>query len=465
MASSKKPQPDHHSEKTDFVGRDLSRHVGTNPDLQPAAHVARILNRTIQPGQHLALALSGGVDSVVLLDILAQLRDQMQFRLSAMHVNHQLSPHANDWAAFCVALCQEYGVSLEIASVTVSHASDSLEAAARTARHAALARSSADFIVLAHHLDDQVETLLLQLLRGCGVAGASAMAEENQRLLRPLLALPRSALEHYAQQRSLAWVEDESNLDTRFDRNFLRHRLLPVVEERFPAYRETLYRASRNFAESAHLQEELAQLDGANAIEDKNLSIPALAHLTPPRARNLLRHYLKQHGIAAPSAVRLAEMLHQLLNAKRDARIKIPLGAFELQRFHDRAWVIPALAPPPSSLCRPWRGEDEVQLPELGGALKFWPAHGQGISLVRLQQERVTIRVRQGGERLQPNCTRPRRSLKNLFRKPACRPGRARRCPCYTAATSSRRRWESAWIAGSRHSPAKRASCWNGRPD
>jgi len=393
MASSKKPQP----------------------DLLP--HVAQILNKRVRPGQHLALALSGGVDSMVLLDILARLRDPLQFRLSAIHINHQLSPHAGEWAAFCRARCQEYDVPLEIATVTVSRASDSLEAAARSARHAALARSSGDFIVLAHHLDDQVETLLLQLLRGCGVAGASAMAEENQRLLRPLLEIPRSALEHHARRHKLSWVEDESNLDTRFDRNFLRHRLLPVIEERFPAYRQTLYRASRNFAESASLQDELARLDGARAIDGQNLSIPALARLSPPRARNLLRHYLKQHGIAAPSAIRLEEMLRQLLEARRDARVKIQLGAFELQRYLDRAWLVPALGAPPSSLCQPWQGENEIALPELGGALKFCRAHGQGISLARLQQARVTIRIRQGGERLQPDCARPRRSLKNLFQE------------------------------------------------
>ncbi|BCB28309.1 tRNA(Ile)-lysidine synthase [Sulfurimicrobium lacus] len=363
------------------------------------------------------LALSGGVDSVVLLDILAGLREQLQFHLSATHVNHQLSPHASDWADFCVACCQDYGVQLEIASVTITPAGDSLEAAARDARHAALARSTADFIVLAHHLDDQVETLLLQMLRGSGVAGASAMAEENRRLLRPLLELPRTALEHYARRHDLAWVEDESNLDTRFDRNFLRHRLLPIVEERFPAYRETLYRASRNFAESAHLQDELARLDGAKAIDAPKLSVTALAHLPPSRARNLLRYYLKQHGIAAPSAIRLEETLHQLLNAKRDAQIKIPFGAFELRRSQDRAWVTPVFPPPPLSLCYPWQGENEVQLPELGGLLTFWPTHGQGISLTRLQQERVTIRVRQGGERLRPDSTRPSRSLKNLFQE------------------------------------------------
>ncbi|MEN6586337.1 MAG: tRNA lysidine(34) synthetase TilS [Sulfuricella sp.] len=363
------------------------------------------------------LALSGGVDSVVLLDILAGLRGPLQFHLSATHVNHQLSPHASDWADFCVACCQDYGVPLEIASVTITPAGDSLEAAARAARHAALARSTADFIVLAHHLDDQVETLFLQMLRGSGVAGASAMAEENQRLLRPLLELPRTALERYARRHELAWVEDESNLDTRFDRNFLRHRLLPIVEERFPAYRETLYRASRNFAESAHLQDELARLDGAKAIDDNKLSVTALARLPAPRARNLLRHFLKWHCIPAPSAIRLEEMLHQLLTAKRDARVKIPLGAFELQRFMDRAWVIPALTPPPASLSYPWQGENEIQLPELGGVLKFWPSSGQGISLACLQRERVTIRVRQGGERLRPDSTRPSRSLKNLFQE------------------------------------------------
>lgn len=399
----------------------------SQPDL--AFHVAQFLEKRVRPGQHLTLALSGGVDSVVLLDILAELRGPLQFHLSATHVNHRLSPLASDWADFCAARCTDYGVALEIACVTVSPAGESLEAAARAARHAALACSPADFIVLAHHLDDQIETLLLQLLRGCGVAGASAMAEENQRLLRPLLELPRTALEHYARQHKLAWVDDESNLDTRFDRNFLRHRLLPVVAERFPAYRETLYRASRNFAESAYLQDELARLDGANAIDDQKLSVHVLARLPAPRARNLLRHFLKQHGIPAPSAIRLEEMLRQLLDARRDAQINIPLGAFELKRFLESAWLVPALSPPPSSLCRPWHGEEEVPLPELGGALKFWPAHGQGISLACLQQERVTIRIRQGGERLRPDSTRPSRSLKNLFQESSMPPWSRRTLP------------------------------------
>ena len=383
-----------------------------------ASHVEQVLIKWVRPGQHLVLGLSGGVDSVVLLDLLVQLRTPLQFRLSAIHVNHQLSPHAAEWAAFCANLCQTRSVPLEIVAVTVARCSgDSLEAAARAARHEALSRSAADYIVLAHHLDDQAETLLLQLLRGCGVEGASAMAEEGRRLLRPVLEISRGALEQYAHQQDLAWVEDESNLDTRFDRNFLRHRLLPVLEERFPAYRETFCRASRNFSESARLQEEIARQDAATAIWDGKLTVQVLTRLSLPRAKNLLRHFLKQRGNISPSAARLEEMLRQLLNARQDSQVKIPFGSYELRRFLGHAWVIPGAKPPDLSLCYPWRGESELELAELGGGLKFWPVHGQGISLVRLQQEAVTIRVRQGGERLQPDCKRPRRSLKHLLQE------------------------------------------------
>lgn len=380
--------------------------------------VAQLLSQRVHPGQHLTLGLSGGLDSVVLLDLLVQLRHTLQFRLSAIHVNHQLSPHAGDWAAFCSTLCQSYAVPLEIAVVRVSfRPGDSLEESARTARHGALATSGADFIVLAHHLDDQAETLLLQLLRGCGVEGASAMAEQDGRLLRPLLKVSRARLEQHARQRGLDWVEDESNLDTRFDRNFLRHRVLPVLAERFPAYRETLSRASRNFAESALLLEELARHDAASATHERKLSVQALMHLSLPRAKNLLRHFLKLYGIAAPSATRLEDMLHQLLSAKQDAQIKIPLESFELRRFLGRAWVIPAPCRPGAGLSYVWQGENELKLNELGGTLIFWPVHGQGISRARLEEAPVTLRLRQGGERLQPDCKRPRRSLKNLFQE------------------------------------------------
>ncbi len=395
-----------------------------------ADHVEQFLVKRVRPGQHLVLGLSGGVDSVVLLDLLARLRTPLQFSLSAIHVNHQLSLHAPEWAEFCGVLCQTSHVPLEIIPVMVARFSgDSLEAAARTARHEALSRSGADHIVLAHHLDDQAETLLLQLLRGCGVEGASAMAEENQRLLRPLLDISRRTLERYARQHDLAWVEDESNQDTRFDRNFLRHRLLPVLEQRFPAYRETLSRASRNFAESAQIQQEMACQDAANAIMEGKLSAHALARLSSARAKNLLRHFLKLHGVLAPSAVRLENALHQLLSARQDAQIRISLGPFELRRYLGQIFLVPGMTATLMALQYPWQGENELELAELGGVLKFWPVQGQGISLARLQRETVTIRLRQGGERLQPDCKRPRRSLKHLLQESGVPPWERQNMP------------------------------------
>ena len=367
---------------------------------------------------------------MVLLDVLKPLSVKLGFRFSAIHVNHQLSPHAGHWAEFCAGLCSRYGIPLEVAVVDVPQIpGESLEAAARVVRHAALSACEADFVALAHHLDDQVETLLLQLLRGCGVEGASAMPVQSGRLLRPLLEVPRSMVEDYARQGGLSWVDDESNADLRFDRNFLRHRLLPAMAERFPGYRETLARDSRNFSESAALQEELAVHDALAAVREGRLSVAALGRLSFPRAKNLLRHFLKQHGILAPGAVRLEDTLHQLLEAGSDAGIRVTFGSVELRRFLGQVWIIPLRAEPSPSLCYVWQGQAALDLPELGGVLKFWPVRGQGVSLARLQQGAVTVRVRRGGERLQPDCRRPHRSLKTLLQDSGVPPWERMRMP------------------------------------
>ena len=228
-------------------------------------------------GDRLVAGLSGGIDSVVMLDLLRRAAAKMRFELAALHVNHQINPAAAKWARFCGAYCRQLGIGLTVVKVNVPREA-SLEAAARNARYAAFARLPADFVALAHNLDDQAETVLLQLLRGAGVKGVSAMPALGLRIedwglrkisspltvetlhprshpsiLRPLLDITRAEIEAYARARKLRWVEDDSNADTGFDRNFMRHRLLPVIAERYPAYRKTLARASRNFAEAAVL--------------------------------------------------------------------------------------------------------------------------------------------------------------------------------------------------------------------
>ena len=396
------------------------------------AHVSAVLGRHVRRGDRLVAALSGGVDSVVLLDVLRRLAKKIRCELVALHVNHQINPAAASWTRFCRAYCKRLGVALTVVKVQVPRTA-SIEAAARDARYAAFAALPADFVALAHNLDDQAETVLLQLLRGAGVKGVSAMPELrivdrglrlegnirskgvlNPAILRPMLDIPRSEIEAYAKSRELKWIEDDSNADTGFDRNFLRHRLLPVIEERYPAYRKTLARAGRNFAEAAGLLDELAQNDAQYA--GNRLDIAALRRLTVPRAKNALRLFLAANGVLMPNAARLAECVRQV-QEPRAASIAIDLGAHELRRYAGELRVVAKAASPAPGFCRTWQGEARIAMPELGAALVMKKCRGAGISLAKLQAAPVTVRLRQGGERLRPDGGRPRRSLKNLLQE------------------------------------------------
>ncbi|OGA24783.1 MAG: tRNA lysidine(34) synthetase TilS [Betaproteobacteria bacterium RIFCSPLOWO2_02_FULL_67_26] len=392
-----------------------------------AARVAVQIKDIVKPSDHLVVGLSGGVDSVVLLDGLQRAARTLRFRLSALHVNHQLSPSAGRWLAFCRRLCRERGIPFQSASVKVRRG-DSLEAAARAARYAVFSRQRCDYIVLAHHRDDQVETLFLQLLRGAGVRGLAAMPlvrhpssfvphPSSLRILRPLLDVTRQEILDYAKKRRLKWIEDESNQDIYFQRNFLRHEVLPVIARRFPAYRATVARSARHLAEAARLLDEVAAADGAGRVNGGALEVAALRRLAPARARNLLRYFLGGHGVSMPATERLEEALRQSLGAKQDARVKVDLGAFELHRFQGRLHVVPRFPPVRQEYTRRWRGERMLALRELGGVLVMTPSRGQGVSRERLRGGTVTIRVRRGGERLQPDRRRPRRSLKNLLQE------------------------------------------------
>jgi tRNA(Ile)-lysidine synthase len=346
--------------------------------------------------------------------------------------------------------------------------SASLEAAARDARYRAFAALPADFVALAHNLDDQAETLLLQLLRGAGLKGLSAMpvvriedrgsriegksrssatrelnpqsSIPNPAVLRPLLAIPRSEIEAYARSRKLEWIEDDSNADIGYDRNFLRHRVLPKIAERYPAYRKTLARASRNLAEAAQM---LDQLAAADAQDDAGgLGTTALRRLSAARAKNALRHFLARHGVTMPSAARLDECLRQALHARNDAGVVVELDGSELRRFAGELYVVPKCMPAPRQFSRRWCGERCISLPALGGTLVMTKARGGSISLARLTAHPVTIRVRRGGERLQLDRARPRRSLKNLLQESRIPPWERARLPLLFCGD------ELVWVAG-----------------
>ncbi len=394
------------------------------------ASVQAVLADHVRPGQTICAALSGGVDSVVLLDCLARLRRRLRFRLAAVHVDHGLSPNAKRWAEFCRRICARRRIPIAVHAIRIERqAGESLESKAREARYGVLREQGTDFVALAHNLDDQAETLLLQLLRGAGLKGLAAMpvvreqtskpspALEHVRLLRPLLAITRAEILAYARGRELSWVEDESNASLRFDRNYLRRRVLPVLERRFPGYRETLARASRHLGEAAAVAGALGAMDAARALEGEGVRVTALRDLGPGRAKNLLRHLIEGRGAPMPPDASLEEGLRQLLAAGRDARVRVTLGTLVLLRQGDLAFLEPALPDPLPDLEIPWRGEGEVVLGPGLGRLRFRRVRGKGLSAERMGRSEVTVRLRRGGERMRPDSRRPRRTLKNLLQE------------------------------------------------
>ena len=364
------------------------------------------------------------MDSVVLLHALRHL--SWPAELSALHVHHGLSTHAEHWVDFCTAYCREWAVPLEIVRVRVPlDSGEGVEAAARRLRYQAFSACQADWLALAQHRDDQAETLLLNLLRGAGVAGAAGMPAERQlgaqrRLLRPLLDVPRREIEAYAQAHGLRWVDDDSNEDRHFRRNFLRHDILPPLERHFPGASAALVRASGHFAEADSLLDDLAGIDQmALATPGGRVTLDGFRALPPARARNLLRHLWRSAGFRAPDARWIDEALRQLASAGASAETCLETVDGQLHIYRGELYFIPPPAPPPEQALR-WQGE--TCLPWADGQVRFTPVIGQGIQRRLLEGGRVELRARQGGERLQCHPLRPRRPLRKLLQDAAIPP-------------------------------------------
>jgi tRNA(Ile)-lysidine synthase len=383
------------------------------------------------------LGLSGGVDSVVLLRVLHELTPHFGWQLAAVHVHHGISWDADAWANFCIELCANYGIPLHVERVSIALLRDEhgIEAAARKLRHAVFAQMNCDFVALAHHADDQAETLLLQLLRGAGIKGAAAMplfrpaSAHGHATLRPLLGVSRGALLEYAQQHSLQWVEDDSNADDSYPRNFLRHRVLPVLEQKFPAYRTTLARSAEHFAESGELLDELAQQDAQGWVAGAPLEIALLRALSPARGKNLLRYVLQRQGALLPHAMQLHDMLRQLCAARQDAAVCIRFGAWQLRRYQGRAYVMPVLGEFERKLVLPCQVEEMLVWPPLKAQIRWERTQGKGICLEKLKRAPLSLRLRSGGESLRSHVNATSRSLKNLLQEHHLPPWQRERLP------------------------------------
>jgi len=353
----------------------------------------------------------------------------LPFQLSAMHVHHGLSANADAWASFCEKTCGDLNVPFQLKKITIDKKSGlGLEATARNARYAALNQAQADFICLAQHQNDQAETLLLQLARGAGVKGLAGMAQVDveRKLLRPLLNFSRTELEAYAKQHRLKWIQDESNDDMQFDRNFMRLKVLPTLQKRYSAAVQTLSRSAENFAEASELLDDLAQMDVKNYAQNQKISLDAFKNLSEARQANLMRWWLAQNQIGMPSAQQLQQILQQVLHAKSDALVKIKVSASQyLRRFQGKAYLMSECVKSlPINLL--WQGESEIVLPD-SSRLIFSQKVGEGLALPH--GNKLRIKNREGGERFRPELGRPSRTLKYVLQASAMPPWRREQLP------------------------------------
>jgi tRNA(Ile)-lysidine synthase len=357
---------------------------------------------------------SGGLDSTVLLHALAALGPRLPAPLAALHLDHGLQSASAQWGRHCTAVCAGLGVPLTWRRLDVRRQPGaSLEAVARAARRVAYSAVLAPGEVLftAHHQDDQAETLLLQLLRGSGLDGLAAMPSlaplGRGWLARPLLGFSRVQLAAYAEARDLSWVDDPSNADHGFDRNYLRHRVLPLIAERWPAQARTLSRSARHCAEARDLIAHLVErtLPQAHGSRQGRLGVCALAGMDPALARTVLRHWIAQQGFPVPDSGRIGRILAEVIPAAADCSPLVAWPGAEVRRYRDDLFVLSPLPPPPGVRDLPWPDTDACPLPAGLGRLLATAGSAAGLR-VRFGATGLRCRLPGAGHRT---------TLKNLF--------------------------------------------------
>jgi len=374
-----------------------------------------------------------------------------RLRVRAVHVNHGIHPNAAKWAAHCRALGRRFGVPVRVLTTRILRTPGvSLEAAARDARYALLADElePGECLLTGHHEDDQLETVLLQLFRGAGLAGLAAMPAiapfAGGSLARPLLSRSRAELEKWARSRSLSWIDDDTNFDESLDRNYLRRQVLPLIRERWKGVAFAVSRSARHAAEGQRLLDTLARADVERASSGAALFVPALRALRPDRRRNALRFWIMQSGARVPDTSRLEEIAGPLIDARPDANPSVTWGDVTASRHADLLAISSVSRPRGRRSSRRARADEECaadvlarpdDLAATGTASVEWPwtttprlplADGGTLELkadphgpidLDVLPERLTVSRRRGGESLRPRRGGPRRTLKSLLQE------------------------------------------------
>jgi len=371
------------------------------------------------------VAYSGGCDSHVLLHSLVALRSEIKAEIKAIHINHGLSPFAPEWEEHCRDTCEQLAVPYIAISVNAKKKNSSPEEAARHARYAEWKKllNKNEVILLAHHQDDQAETVLIQLLRGAGVKGLAAMPSQQYfskgLLCRPLLTFLREEIHSYAVEHKLNWIDDPSNFDTDFDRNFLRHDVVPLLETHWPSLKKVLSRTASHQADADQLLTELAFQDWHHVRENNQINISALVKLSEKRQRNILRYWLADIcELILPDTVHLQRILNEVLTAAVDAKPEVIWRGGEVRRYQGLLYAQEKLIEPQNDLMLVWPNiEMPLELNKNGLTLSAISSVGKGLSQKKLKNTKISLQFRQGGETCRPVGRGQTHQLKKLFQE------------------------------------------------
>ena len=433
--------------------------------LRTLAGLARLAG---QPDR-LVIAYSGGLDSEVLLHALAKLRKTFGADLLALHADHGLQAASRDWAEHCERRAAQLGVDYRTLRVDVDAAAGrGVEAAAREARYGAF-RSElrhGDWLLSAHHQDDQAETLLLNLLRGSGPAGLAGIGEVQPFgpawLVRPLLAYARDELRQYALQHQLDWIDDPSNEDRRFDRNYLRHEVFPVLRSRWPDASSRLRQSALLAGEAALLLDQLADADLRTlGPRPDRLSLSGLRALDPERQRNLLRYAVRELGLPGVPATVLQSIVTDLLPARDDAQPVVRWEGAEVRRYRDQVYLLPQAAESASITALPVAA-DCVELGSGMGLLRLEPGAASGLSEAVVAAG-LELRTRVGGEEIKPAGQAHTKKLKKLLQEAGVVPWMRDRLPLVYSANRLVA-VADLWVAEDAVSAPGTAIHWDDRP-
>jgi len=379
------------------------------------------------------VAYSGGMDSHVLLKLCVDLG----LAVRAVYIHHGLQTEADRWQQHCRLQCEQLRVEFEAISVDAAPGEgQSPEEAARTARYDALEAvlNPQECLLTAHHKDDQAETLLLQLLRGAGAAGLASMPRTQSfgggYLCRPLLELTRDEIRNYAQAQQLNWIEDPSNQDMSFDRNFLRQQVFPVLRQRWPQASQSIKQSADIQQENLELIETMAAIDLANITSSSQnaLSIGKLLRLTAVRQFNVLRFWIRHSGMGKPTRNIVQQIRSTVLTAAEDAEPLVAWASTEVRRFKDEIYIMPSLKPHDETCEYVWNPEENIRIDFLDMTLSVDRHASSGLA-DELLDKKLAIRFRQGGEKIRPFGKRHTANLKKLMQQYEVPPWQRSRIP------------------------------------